>query len=76
MGADNETLAYLVRLGVDRRQELAERPTHPVQLIDEVKNDADALVVHPEVAPQIVDQLRPCHIGLGKMLAFTFSTTH
>jgi hypothetical protein len=76
LGADNETLAYLVRLGVDRRQELAERPTHPVQLIDEVKNDANALVVHSEVALQIVNQLRPCHISFGKMLALTFSTTH
>jgi hypothetical protein len=76
LGADDETLAYLVRLGVDRRQKLAERPTHPVQLIDEVKYDANALVVHAEVALQIVDQLRSGDISFGKMLIFTFSTTH
>jgi len=55
---------------------MAERPTHPVQLIDEVKDDANTLVVDPEVALQIVDQLRPRDISLGEMLAFTCSTTH
>ena len=55
---------------------MAKRPTHPVQLIDEVKNDANALVVDPKVALQIVDQLRPCDISLAEMLPFIFSTTH
>ena len=55
---------------------MAERPTHPVQLIDEVKDDANTLVVDPEVTLQIVDQLRPRHISLGEMLSFIFSTAH
>ena len=76
LGADNEALAHVVWLRVNGRQEMAERPTHPVQLIDEVKNDANALVVDPQVALQIVDQLRPRHISLAEMLPFIFSTPH
>ena len=51
---------------------MAKCPAHPVQLIDQVKDDANALVVDPEVALQIVDQLRPRDVSLAEMLPFIF----
>lgn len=75
-GADDEALAYVGWLLVNGRQEVVKRSTHPVQLIDKVENDTDALVVDAEVALQIVDQLRSRDVSLGKMLLSFFPATH
>src|SRR6185295_2417145 len=47
---------------------MAECAAQAVQLIDQVEDDADALVVDADVALQVLDQAHPGEIDLGELL--------
>src|SRR5262245_38175045 len=62
LGSDNEALTHVVGLRVDGRQQVAKCVAHPVQLVDQIEDDPDALRIDPEVALEIVDQFGACDI--------------
>ena len=68
-----ETPAALVRrpsadilgaIGQFHRVNIPHQAAQPVQLIEQMQNDRDALVVHAEIQPEILDQPRPREVGL------------
>jgi len=69
MRTDDQTLANVIGLRLDRRQKVAERAAHAVQFVDQVEDDADAFIVDANVAFEVVDQVRPCHIDFRKILS-------
>ena len=55
LAAEDEALTHVLRLRVDGRQKCAERPAHPVQLVDQVKDYANALIVYADVVLQVMN---------------------
>ena len=50
-------------IGHFHRLDVPQQASQPVQLIKQVQNDRDAFVVHAEIYPKILDQLRPREVG-------------
>ena len=55
LAADDEALTHVLRLRVDGRQEGAECSAHPVQLVDQVEDYANALIVYADVMLQVMN---------------------
>src|SRR5436309_1969783 len=61
------------RLLSNRRKKLAQRAPQSMQLIDKIKDDGNAFVVHPQVVLEVADEMRPGKINLGKLERMTVS---
>ena len=65
---DGEALAQILRLRSDGRQKIEEGAAQAVQLVEEIEDDADAVVVDADVRAQILDQPRPVMRFAGRAL--------
>ena len=76
LAADDEALTHVLRLRVDGRQEGAECSAHPVQLVDQVEDYANALIVYADVMLQVMNQLCPCDVEIGELLPSSLAAAY
>ena len=74
--ADDKALTHVLRLRVDGRQKGAECPAHPVQLVDQVEDYANALIVYADVMLQVMNQLCPCDVEIGELLPSSLAAAY